>query len=102
VQVVPELESQPVQLANADPAAGAAVRETAVPAVRLTLQDEPQSIPFPLTVPDPVPDLETLRTCVVEPVPGLPEQASIQSTPSIAVETLPPLRVRCMGSPPPA
>jgi hypothetical protein len=61
VQVVPELESQPVQLPSVDPAAAVAVSETAVPAGSWTEQDDPQSMPFPEIVPEPDPVFATVK-----------------------------------------
>jgi hypothetical protein len=61
MQVVPELESQPVQLEKPEPAAAVAASETAVPAGSWTLQVVPQSIPFPETTPVPAPVFVTLK-----------------------------------------
>jgi hypothetical protein len=102
VHVAPAVESHPDHPANVEPPAATAVRLTAVPAGSAEVQVLPQSIPLPLTVPEPVPALETVSTSVVVPVLGLLEQPSVQTTPSITVERRAPLRVRCMGSPPPA
>jgi len=61
VHVFPEAESQPDQLAKVEPVAAVAVRVTAVPAAKLSLQTEPQFTPLPVTVPEPEPAVETLR-----------------------------------------
>jgi len=62
VQVFPDIESQPDQLAKVEPDTGAAVSVTAVPAARVAEQVPPQLIPFPVTVPEPEPALLTVRT----------------------------------------
>jgi len=61
VQLFPEVESQPVQLPRVEPAAGVAVSETAVPAGSWTLQEDPQSMPFPEIVPEPDPVFATVK-----------------------------------------
>jgi hypothetical protein len=91
VHVVPEVESHPDHPVKREVEPAAAVRETALPVERVAVQVFPQSIPLPVTVPEPDPERATVRTLV--PVPGVPEpppQASIQTSPSIAVECSPP------------
>ena len=63
VQVLPEVESQPVQLAKVLPADGLAVRVTLVPELKGALHVLPQLMPVgdDVTVPEPVPDLTTLK-----------------------------------------
>jgi hypothetical protein len=98
VHVVPEVESHPDHPVKREVEPAAAVRETALPVERVAVQVFPQSIPLPVTVPDPDPERVTVRTLVL--VPGAPEpppQASIQTSPSIAVESSPPRRRESMG-----
>ena len=59
--VVPVPEQSPDQPVKSDPAFGVTVSITAVPLARATLQVAPQTIPFPDTVPEPVPVLETVN-----------------------------------------
>jgi hypothetical protein len=102
VHVVPDAESHLDHPAKLDPESATAVRLTAVPVESVEVHVLPQSIPLPLTVPEPVPALTTVRTAV--PVPGLPEpppQASVRTPANIAVQSAP-RRVRCMISPRPA
>jgi len=67
LQLVPEADSQPDQPANTDPLPAVAVSVTGVPAGSVALHVAPQLIPFPETVPEPTPAVETLRAWV--PVP---------------------------------
>jgi hypothetical protein len=99
VHVAPELESHPDHPAKLEPPAATALRLTAAPAGSVEVQVLPQSIPFPLTLPEPVPALETVSTSVVVLGPLLLHARS-QVPASIAVQRRPPLRVRCMVSPP--
>ena len=62
LQLLPEVESQPDQLPKVEPEAAAAVRVTEVPEESVTEQLAPQSIPFPVTEPEPEPALLTVRT----------------------------------------
>jgi hypothetical protein len=99
VHVAPDVESHPDHPAKLEPGSATAERLTAVPVDSVEVHVLPQAIPLPLTVPEPVPALTTVRTLVL--VPGLPEpppQAS-QTRPSIAVESAPQRGVRCMMSP---
>ena len=57
---VPE-QPPPDQPAKAEPLAGLAVRVMLVPGLTVSAQSDPQLIPAPVTVPEPVPDLETVR-----------------------------------------
>jgi hypothetical protein len=60
VQLEPEVESQPDQLAKVEPGAAVAVRVREVPLGTVTEQLEPQSMPPPLTDPEPEPDFATV------------------------------------------
>ena len=62
VHWLPLVESQPLQPAKVDPAAAAAVSVTEVPSLNCAEQVEPQLTPLGelVTVPEPVPDLETV------------------------------------------
>jgi len=53
----------PLQPIKVEPVAAAAVKVTEVPSHMVSEQSEPQSIPVPDTVPVPVPDLVTVRSC---------------------------------------
>jgi len=57
VQLFPSAPSHPDQLVNDELALEVAVRVTAVPPARLKEQVLPQSIPPPVTVPLPAPEL---------------------------------------------
>src|SRR3954463_12107915 len=59
VQVVPV--QSPLQPAKVEPAAGLAVSGTPVPSLYVSEQSAPHEMPVPVTVPLPVPALETLR-----------------------------------------
>ncbi len=65
LQVLPRLESQPLQLVNVEFPSGVAVRVTAVPLLYAKEHVAPQLIPLGelLTVPPPVPFLLTVRVC---------------------------------------
>ena len=56
VQEVPDDEAQPVQPANVEPVAGAAVKVTVAPDAKLAAQLDPQAMPLGelVTVPEPV------------------------------------------------
>jgi hypothetical protein len=56
----PVPEQSPDQPAKTEPEAGVAVRVTEVPATKDSEQSEPQLIPGPVTVPEPLPDFETV------------------------------------------
>src|SRR5436309_2657833 len=101
---VPE-QPPPLQPVKVEPAAGAAVSVTAVPLVKLAAQVAPQVIPAGLlvTVPVPVPALETVRAKVgvkltvtvwVVPRPtrlnGLPETMLKGAAAAAVPETVPP------------
>ena len=60
-QVLPLVESQPVQDVKPEPVFPVAVRTTDVPYPYVSVQSEPQLIPVPETEPAPVPDLDTER-----------------------------------------
>jgi len=64
-QVAVPLQPLPLQPVNVEPAAGLAVSVTLLFAVKLALQVAPQLIPAGLlvTVPVPVPDLDTVSVC---------------------------------------
>lgn len=57
---VPE-QPPPDQPAKVEPELAAAVNVTLVPEFIVSEQSEPQEIPVPVTVPEPVPALETVR-----------------------------------------
>jgi hypothetical protein len=57
----------PLQPAKVEPEDGVAERVIAVPEVTVSEQSLPQEIPVPVTVPDPVPDFNTVRVYVVAP-----------------------------------
>ena len=61
VQLEPEKESQPDQLAKEQSDAAVAVRVTEVPLATVTEQVVPQSMPPPVTVPEPEPAFATVR-----------------------------------------
>jgi len=67
----PEPVHAPDHAENVEPAAGAAVKVTVAPAVYAWEQSEPQLIPTGelVTVPAPVPDLDTVNVKVVGLVP---------------------------------
>jgi hypothetical protein len=58
------VESQPVQPANALPDFAEAVSVTAVPGFSWAVHVDPQSIPFPETVPEPDPTSVTVNSFV--------------------------------------
>jgi hypothetical protein len=60
LQVVPDAESHPFHPANVEPEVAVAVNETAVPEASDALHVDPQLMPFPVTVPEPVPLLLTV------------------------------------------
>ena len=51
----------PLQPAKVEPVVGVAVKLTLVPVVKVAEQADPQLMELPLTVPDPAPDLETVK-----------------------------------------
>ena len=59
VQLEPDEESQPDQLAKEAPDAAVALRVMEVPLATVTEQVVPQSMPPPVTVPEPEPALAT-------------------------------------------
>jgi len=61
---VPVPEQSPDQPEKVEPAAGMAVRVTEVPESYISEQSLPQSIPGPVTVPEPLPALLTIITWV--------------------------------------
>jgi hypothetical protein len=61
---VPE-QPPPDQPEKVDPEAATAVRVTEVPIFTVSEQSEPQDMPVPVTLPDPVPDLLTVKVAVV-------------------------------------
>jgi hypothetical protein len=63
VQVVFVPEQAPDQPANTEPKSGVAVKVTEVPGEYDSEQSKPQLIPtgFEVTIPEPLPDLETVR-----------------------------------------
>jgi hypothetical protein len=60
LQLEPEVESQPDQLAKEESEAAVAVRVTGVPPGTVMEQLEPQSMPPPVTVPEPEPAFATV------------------------------------------
>jgi hypothetical protein len=59
---VPVPEHPPLdQPAKIEPLLAEAVKVMLVPELVVSEQSEPQEIPVPVTVPEPVPDLETVR-----------------------------------------
>jgi hypothetical protein len=69
VAVVP-VHVPPLQPVKVDPASGVAVSVTDVPFWILAVQVEPQLMPEPVTVPEPVPDLVTVNVEVLGVVFG--------------------------------
>jgi hypothetical protein len=63
VQVVVVKLSQPAQLVNVEPGSGWAVSVTISPWAKAALHVAPQSIPPPVTLPDPVPLVRTVSAC---------------------------------------
>src|SRR3954451_15345695 len=66
--VLVPLQPPPLQPANTDPDAADAVKVTLLPAVKLALQVTPQLMPAGLlvTVPVPVPTVETVSVCAAD------------------------------------
>ena len=60
VHVEPLVLLQPDQLTNREPLEALAVSVTDVPLLNTSEQSEPQEIPVPVTVPEPLPDLLTV------------------------------------------
>jgi hypothetical protein len=60
LHVAPLVESQPVQPAKLEPDDADAVSTNEVPATAVSEQSLPQLMPFPVTLPEPVPDLLTV------------------------------------------
>ena len=65
VQVFPDEDVQPLQLEKVDPEDAAAVNVILVPELYEAEHTFPQLIPVPVTVPEPSPDLKTVREYVV-------------------------------------
>src|SRR5207253_1418283 len=88
------LHPPPLQPVKAEPAAGLAVRVTAVPLAKLAEQIAPQLIPAGLlaTVPAPAPAAETVTTHVpapLHPPPLQPVKAELATGVAVNVTTVP-------------
>ena len=83
LQLVPEAESQPDQPAKTDPLPAVAVSVTDAPSGIVSLHVAPQLIPFPETVPEPTPAVDTLRTWLLVP-PSPPDPPGPEPHPRIA------------------
>jgi hypothetical protein len=89
VQVVPLAASQPLQLPKVELASGDAVSVTSVPwAIPDTLHVEPQLIPPPLTVPDPLPLFCTASAWVGAPT-GLKVAMTERAAFMVTVQVVP-------------
>src|SRR5436853_6999469 len=92
VQVPVPAQPPPVQPVKVEPAAGAAVRVTAVPLVKLAAQVAPQVIPAGelVTVPLPVPALLTVSAKVGRAKVAVTVVAALRVTVQAAVPEQPP------------
>jgi hypothetical protein len=86
VQLFPLVESHPLQLPNVEGAIGDATRVTTVLAAIEVEQIAPQSIPPPLTVPDPLP---CFCTRSVWDLPGLNVAVTCRSAFMVTVQLFP-------------
>ena len=79
-QVLPLVESHPVQEVKPEPVFPVAVRTTDVPYPYVSVQSEPQLIPLPVTEPVPVPDLDTERVRWVKVKAALTDLLAVMVT----------------------